>query len=234
MNYVGYSPTKDLSEEALITANLQNILESLSDDNYENIFLKARIDSYLGNDEEADYYFDEVSKISPNWPLNYLEWGRHYLKNGNFEMAEKYFQLVDVNLPDLSNELINEEHKQSVRSYKYVMYSEIGNAYLESGNYKRANNFLQAAYKAKPENYAILKKIADTYYLQGDLDSAIKYNSHGEQLNPSDYNWPLALAVLYYEANNVDKALFYLNKAYELAPDIKKIEIDNLRSSYQK
>ena len=182
----------------------------------------------------ADYYFNEVSIISPSWPLNYLEWGRHYLKIQSYEMAEKYFQLVDINLPNLDSELINEEHRQAVRSYKYLMYSEIGAEYLKIGEYKRANKFLQEAYQNKPENYAILKKIADSYYLQGDLASAIKYNSYGVQSNPSDYNWHLALAVLYYESGDTAKALDYLDRANALAPDEKKVEINNLKNSYQK
>ena len=233
-NYVGYNPNMDLSEKIIIDEKLQDIITNLPDKGYENLFLKARIQSYFGNSDMADYYFNEVSKISPSWPLNYLEWGRHYLKIQNYEMAEKYFQLVDINLPDLDSELINEEHRQAVRNYKHLMYSEIGIEYLKIGDYKRANKFLQEAYQNRPENYAILKKIADSYYLQGDLVSAIKYNTYGVQSNPSDYNWHLALAVLYYESGDTAKALDYLDRAYTLAPDEKKVEINNLKNSYRK
>ena len=234
MNYVSYGSLKDFSEKVYINEGLQNVLKELPDKSYENLFLKARINSYFENNEKADHYFNEVASISPNWPLNYLEWGRHYLKNENLELAEKSFQLVDINLPDLDSKLINEEHKQMVRSYKYVMYSQIGAQYLRIGNYKRANNFLQEAYRNNPEDYTILKKIADSYYLQGDLDLAIKYNIYGAQSDPVDYNWQIALAVLYYEKGDVAKSLQYLDEAYKLAPAEKKAEIEGLRNDYFK
>lgn len=231
-SYCSYNSWRDLSEEVIIKNKLNAILDILPDKGYENMFLKAKIYSCLKKDEEANYYFSMVANITPGWPLNYLEWGNHFIKRGDLELAEKYFQLADVNLPDLGNEYINQEHAQAVKNYKYTMYEQLGRAHKERGNYKRANRFFQAAYENNSLDYSLLKKIADCYYLDKDLDSAIRYNEYGAQSNPSDYNWFLALGVLYFENGNILESLSNLNKAYELAPEEKKSDINNLKKEY--
>jgi O-antigen ligase len=233
-NYCNYDSWRDLSEKKMITDRLKSVLTSLPDKGYQNLFLKAKIYSCLGNNEEANNYFSQVASITPDWPFNYLEWGRHFVRENDLVSAEKYFQLVDINLPDLNNNLINEEHKQEVRSYKYIIYTSLGEGYMENGNYQRANVFFQAAHENRFWDHSLFKKIADCYYLQGDLVSAIKYNWRGAQASPKDYNWYLALAVLYYESGDEQEAILNLETALDLAPDNKKSEIENLSQYYQK
>lgn len=221
-SYCGYMPWRDQTEKIILEEEIRTIINDLKDDSYRNLFLKAKLYSCLNENEQAINYFSQVADLSPEWPLNYFEWGRHYVKRGDIKEAEKYFQLTEINLPDTNSPLINEEHKKVVYDYKYVMYKSLGEAYLEKGQYLSALKFLQAAYQNLPSDTVILKKIADCYYLMGDLEKALAYNLHGFQLNSSDYAWPLGIAVLYSELNDIESANLYLEKALELVPENEK------------
>ena len=222
-----YDKIKDPVLKNEIRVRLENIFQTLPEQGYYNIFLKAKISSQLEDYSVADKYFSLIHNLAPNWPLAYLEEARSFVQRGNFEKAEEAYRLVDFNLPDLNNKNINDEHRASINSYKYIIYNSLGDIYFTKQDYYQAEKFFQAAYKSSPVDYSILKKIADTYYLQGDLVSAIKYVAHGAQLSPTDYNWPLALSILYFEQGDRDKALMFITAAIALAPereDLKKIQ----------
>lgn len=224
-NYCNYNSFNDLASEFIIKKKLTYLSTVLNENDYINIFIKAKIFSCLHETELADAYFSRFSSLSPNWPLNYLEWGLHYLRLGNTELAEKYFQIAEINLPDINSQYINEEHRLAVLVYKYMMYNSLAQVYQGQGSYSRALLFYESSYRAMPGDYTILKKIADNYYLLDNLDLAIKYNLRGYQANPSDFNWPLALGILYTEKSNLNLANTYLSLALDLAPAGKQEEI---------
>jgi tetratricopeptide (TPR) repeat protein len=174
-----------------------------------------------------------VAKISPEWPLNYLEWGRHYIRQGDIDDALKYFKLTEINLPDEDSSLINEEHRLAVYNYKYIIYKTLGGAYFKINDYNKALNFYRLAYRYLPSDGVSLKKIADCYYLLGDINKAIEYNIHGAQINPQDYIWPFAVAALYYEVGDIDKAQAYLEKAFFLAHGSDLERLNNLKNQLE-
>ncbi len=223
-----YGGNRDLAEETIIMRKINQAVLEVTDSGYKNIFLKARLFACLKNEEKANEYFDRLHEISPAWPLAYLERGNYLLKIGNLAEAEKYYQLADINLPEVTNPAMNSQHKKIITNFKHLMYSSLGDSYLQQGNYERAELFLQAAYKYKIEDYSILKKIADTYYLRGDIGIALKYINRGATLNPLDYNWWLAMAVLYLEQEDKDNGLKYLSKALLMAPNEEQDKIKNL------
>ncbi|MFA6514321.1 MAG: O-antigen ligase family protein [Patescibacteria group bacterium] len=209
-----------------VKQKLAEISDNLSDSGYKNILLKAKIASQLENYQTADEYFKLILKLAPNWPLADMERGRDFMRRGDLKNAELAYQQVDINLPDLSSNKINDEHRKLIHNYKYIIYLSLGDAYFASRNYNRAEIFFKAAHKSRPLDYSLLKKIADVYYLRGDLETALKYVSHGAILNPNDYNWQVALAALYFEIGNKDEALAKIEIAIQLAPykeDLKKI-----------
>ncbi|MDD3778159.1 MAG: O-antigen ligase family protein [Patescibacteria group bacterium] len=226
-SYCGYMPWRDEAEKIILEEEIMTIINDLKDDTYSNLFLKAKLYSCLNQEDAAIDYFSQVASISPEWPLNYFEWGRHYVKVGNIEEAKKYFQLTEINLPDTNSSLINEEHKRAVYNYKYVIYKSLAEAYMDKGEYVLAIKFLEAAYHNLPSDTLILKKIADCYYLLGNLEEALAYNLHGFKLQPGDYAWPLAIAALYSELNDTEAVNLYLDKALELAPEGEKERVLN-------
>lgn len=227
-----YETSQDKAEEKIINRKIRQAVFDIDDKGYKNIFLKAKLFTCLHNEEEANKYFDLLYEITPNWPLGYLVKGNYLVKLGKMSEAEKYYQLVDINLPDLQSPVINDYHKKIVADYKHIMYISLGNGYLKQNNYSRAELFFQAAYKQRIEDYTVLKKIADTYYLRGDIETALQYNKRGARANPSDYNWLLAIAVLYFELEEKDQGLNYLQKALLITPEEEKGRIDDLILQY--
>ncbi len=232
-NYCSYSPFRDAAEELILKRKISEIRFRLSDYSYVNLFLKAKLASCLNELEAADYYFSLVTEISPEWPLVHLARGHHFYLHGNMTEAEKYYQLADINLPDLTSPLINHEHRQAVINYKFLMYNSLGEGYFRQREYRRAEKFFQAAYRQRPEEYPLLKKIADSYYLRGDLDNALKYVRQGLQFSPGDYSWFVALAALNFEKGDVSEAITQIETAISLAPETEKSRLENLIADYQ-
>ncbi|QQG52482.1 MAG: O-antigen ligase family protein [Candidatus Falkowbacteria bacterium] len=222
----------DLATKTMIKNRLEKIAQSLPDRGYQNFLLKAQIYSQLGDYEMAERYFAIILNLTPGWPLAYLERGRDYMRQGRLAEAENFYRLVDTKLPDVNSAIINPRHKKVAQSYRYMMYTDLGRAYVSQGDYANAEKFFKAAYRNMIEDYSLLKKIADTFYLRGDLDTAIRYVAHGSVLSPNDYNWPLALATLYFEKGDAAAAVSSLEAAIKLAPE--KSELKDLREKYKK
>ena len=231
-NFCFFSDFRDKAEEKILINKLALIYTSLSDYGYQNIFLKARIAACLKDYEAAEYYFSELEKITPYWPLGYLNHGLYLVKKGDLALAEKYYQLADFSLPDLNSEFINNEHKEAAAIYKYLMYNNLGEAYLKNQNYARAEKFFQEAFRYRPEDYSLFKKIADTYYLRGEFDSALKYIKKGEMASPTDYNWPLAAAAILFEKGLNKEAMLEIEKVKNLAPAESIFLLENLKTIY--
>ena len=227
-----YEVSRDRAEQTIINKKIIQAVDNIRDFGYKNIFLKAKLFACLNDEEQANKYFDLLAEIAPNWPLGYLERGHYLVKLGKMKEAEKYYQLVDINLPDLQSPAINDQHKKIVANYKYLMYSGLGNGYLKQGNYERAELFFQAAYKQRIEDYSVLKKIADTYYLRGDFNTALQYIKRGLRANPSDYNWWLAAAMIYFELEDKQEGLYNLQQALLIAPTEEKDKLEDLILQY--
>jgi len=232
-NFCFFSNFKDLTEEKIIIYKLAHIYTRLPDSGFKNIFLKARIAACLRIYDKADYYFTKLEKITPAWPLGHLNRGLYLVRKGELALAESYYQLVDLNLPDLNSEFINNEHRRAAANYKYLMYNNLGEAYLKAQNYDRAERFFQEAFRNRPEDYSLFKKIADTYYLRGNLDEALKYINRGKMANPQDYNWPLAAAAILFEKGLNEEAMIEIEKVKVLAPKESEGQIENLKKQFK-
>lgn len=224
---------KDLAEEKIIKEKIKLLQTSLPEKSYPDIFLKAKLASCLQNEEAANYYFERATAISPELPLTHVARGYHFFLQGNLQEAAKYYQLADINLPDINNPLINTEHRQAVINYKFLMYNSLGEGYFRQGDYQRAEKFFDAAFRHRPQEYPLLKKIADCRYLLGDLEGALKYIERGAQASPRDYNWFVALAVLHFEKGETAEAIRQLEIALGLAPENEQGHIRELLDSYQ-
>lgn len=232
-NYCVYDNFTDLVEREIVNLKLNIIQESLSENTYQLIFIKAKIASCLKDDAAADYYFQKAIAISPELPLAYAAYGYHMITRNKLEEAEKYYKLADINLPDLKSPFINSEQYRAAANYKFFMYTTLGNAYFKLNNFTRANKFFQEAYLYYPEDFSVLKKIADCYYLQGDTETALEYVLRGRSRNPGDYNWWVASAALQAERGLYIEAVVDLEEAIKLAPENDTIRLENLMLEYK-
>jgi len=214
-----YSQIKDLSSKKVVLEKIDELNKEMPERGYENIFIKGKMNSALGNYVLAEKYFSEIANKTPYWPKTYLELGNLFLKEGKIKEAIINYQLLEKILPDVNDSRLNDPHRKVVKLYRKVISQKLGDIYFEEGNYAEAEKNYQSAYINGIDDFTLLKNIADTYYLRGDFAKALEYNLRGLKRNPGDYNWYLSTALIYKEMGNINEAKDYFNSALKLAPE---------------
>jgi len=218
-----YPHIKDLSSKKVVLEKMVELNKEIPEKGYENILVKGKINSVLGNYPLAEKYFSEVADKTPYWPKTYLELGNLYFKEGKIKEAIINYQLVGKILPDVNDSRLNNGHRKIVKLYWKVISQKLGDIYFKEGNYVEAEKNYQLAYVNDTNDFTLLKNIADTYYLRGDFAKALEYNLWGLKRNPGDYSWYLGAAMIYKEMGNKEKSDFYFDKSVELAPAEKDL-----------
>jgi tetratricopeptide (TPR) repeat protein len=219
-----YANLTDPALSKLVRTELQILDQNIPANGYQNLTLKARINTLLHNFSLAQQYLTQVLRLAPNWPPAYITQGELAAAAGDKKGALLAYYSASLNLPDPNDPRLNEPHGQVVRGYQYLLDYKIAEIYQQQSDYALAGKYYSLAYQSYPTNFSLLKKIADTYYQRGDLAMAISYNQHGLERNPNDYNWPLALAILYRESGNNSQARNYLQRAIRLAPHNQQLQ----------
>ncbi len=216
-----YPEIIELSSRRVVKEKLQELDRRLSPRGYENIYVKAKINSVLGNYDLAEKYFHLVTRQTPFWPKTYIELGRLFARFNRYPSALVNYRLALSTLPDINDSRLNSLHQGILNLYRKLIFRELGDIYFKLKNYPLAEENYQLAYRADLRDFTLLKKIADTYYLRGNLIKALEYNQRGALRNPSDYNWPLAISALYQESGDQENAQKYIDQAIKLAPTEK-------------
>ncbi len=225
-----YPDIAEVSAKRTAYKRLQDLDNKLRPNSSENIFVKAKINSALGNYQISEDYFYQVISASPYWPKTYIELARLFTRERRSHEAIINYQMALSNLPEFSDPRLNEQHKIILNVYRKIIFREMGDIYFSDENYAEAEVAYQSAYKSDVSDYTLLKKIADTFYRRSDLNKALEYNERGLARNPSDYNWSLALAVINKQLGNSVIAQSYLEAAIKLAPE--ETWLIKLRSEY--
>jgi len=225
-----YPDLKELSVKKISQAQLENLNKRIPASGYENIYVKAKINSILGNYRQAEKYFREIFSLTPYWPKTYIDFGRSLVREGRFSEAVISYQLAASNLPELNDSRLNDPHRKVLNLYRKIIFIELGDIYFYLKNYSEAEKNYQLAYIADVRDFTLFKKIADTYYRRGDFKKALEYNERGARRSPLDFNWFLSVSTLYKEMGDEEASLNYFNQALKLAPE-EKLLLD-LKSSY--
>ena len=224
-NYLNhlYSQTKLTEDRQILTARLNELLPTLSDEGLDAWLAKGETNLSLGNYDLAKQYFNRLVTESPYYPAGYLGLARVLAAEENFPAAIAYYLTTLEILPQASDERFNEEHRQVLLAYQQGIFESLGEIFLKLGDYQLAQNYFKQAYESNPQQSGLLKKIADTYYLLNNQAMAIKYLQHGYSRQASDYAWPLSLALIYQEQGERELFEEYFNQAKLLAPESKDL-----------
>lgn len=211
----------ELAIKKVVTEKLASINAVLPSTGYENIYVKAKISSALGNYQEAEKYFQVILKLTPYWPRTYIDLGKALKSEGKLETAISSYRLAEASLPDLNDSRFNDLHKNILKLYRKVIFQDLGDIYFAQRNYVNAEKYYQAAYLSDINDFTLFKKIADTYYYRGDLDKAIEYNLRGASRAPKDANWFLAIVALEIAKGDKVAAIKHLQIARQNFPEEK-------------
>lgn len=222
-----YPEIKELSSKKVVLEKIAELDKGMPEKGYENILVKGKINSVLGNYILAEKYFYEIIGRSPYWPKTYLELGNLFFKEGKIKEAIINYQLVEKILPEVDDKRLNAPHKEIVKTYRKIIFKKLGDIYFKQKNYSEAEKNYQLAYLNDFNDFTLFKNIADTYYLRGDFKKALEYNLRGLERSPKDYSWYLGAALIYKEMGDKGKSEFYFNKSTELAPAGKDLPVLN-------
>ncbi len=204
-----------------VSERLSQINATLPITGYENIYVKAKINSVLGNYQEAEKYFQVILRLTPYWPRTYIDLGKTLKSEGKLEAAISSYRLAEASLPDLNDSRFNDLHKNILKLYRKIIFQDLGDIYFFQKNYSNAEKYYQAAYLSDVNDITLFKKIADTYYYRGDLDKAIEYNLRGASRAPQDANWFLAVVALEIAKGDKVATIQYLQTAHQNFPEEK-------------
>jgi len=225
-----YPDLKELTVKKISQTQLEDLNKKIPASGYENIYVKAKINSILGNYQQAEKYFREIFSLTPYWPKTYIDFGRSLVRERRFSEAVISYRLAASNLPELNDSRLNDSHRKVINLYRKIIFTELGDIYFHLKNYSEAEKNYQLAYIADVRDFTLFKKIADTYYRRGNLEKALEYNERGANRSPLDFNWFLSISALYKEMGNKEASVNYFNQALKLAPE-EKILL-NLKSNY--
>ncbi|MFA5184474.1 MAG: O-antigen ligase family protein [Patescibacteria group bacterium] len=222
--------------QSIVKREIQEKLEaldrSLGDQGYRQLLARAEIKRSLGDFVAARGYLSQLAALTPYWPPVQLAQGRLELAAGDKKKSLLAYYSASLNLPDVNDQRLNEDHRRVVLRYRSFIYGQIASIYESERRYPLAARYYQDAYRDNPDDLSLLKKVADAYYQAGDLPQALVYTKHGFSRDPADYHWPWALALLYHGSGDREQATFYINRAWLLASD--KMELESLYREYNK
>lgn len=228
------SSIKDDNEKKNLSNNINIIIDSINQKErlYTTQINIAHAYSAFGSVIDKSYYqlaekqYKELIAINPYITVNYRDYGKMKIWQGDYSYAIDLFMQGLKIMPDIDNLFLNGEHRNQLAREMIEYYKNLAEAHLALKQGDKAIEDYKQILKLNPYQLSIYKKIADLYYLEKDIDQALWYNKRGFMLNPKDYQWPYALSLLFRENGNNELALEFAQKSLEL--DNKNQKIINL------
>lgn len=121
---------QDKSNISAIKGYLALTNQFISDNNFENKFIKAFIFGILGNTQDSEKLFTDLISLSPELPKLYLAWGDTLLFNKNYHGAKVKFEQARKLLPDINNPYINNEQKTRLDFYQIQINNRLNRVNL--------------------------------------------------------------------------------------------------------
>jgi serine/threonine protein kinase/tetratricopeptide (TPR) repeat protein len=164
---------------------------------------------------EAAEAWRKVTELAPDNVWGYMNVGVAYFQQGQFELAENYFQSARQLAPDAD------------------LYSNIGAVSFFLGRFEEDVQYTQKAIALRPQKYDYWGNLADAYrMIPGDGDKAsmayrqaIFLAEKQLKVNPNDTDVFSSLAQYHSRIGDAVRARKYLDKALQASPN----DVDNLR-----
>ena len=170
----------------------------------------------MGKYSDAEKYYKEAIDIDTDYSEAHNSLGTVYMKQKKWKEALKSFQRA------LSNKLYDTPN---------ITYVNMGDAYMEMGDYPKAIEAYREAKRFVNQDY-IIYKLGMAYLKAGKVKEAIIELQEGVTLNPKNPDMRLDLALAFLKDGNKRSALMEFRKVVELAPqsDSAKVARDYIKT----
>ncbi len=128
----------------------------------------------------ADFEYEKLFKLNPNFTNIYIDWGRMKLWQGKNDEAIVIFKKGLEIMPDLNDLYLNMDHKKSIERELITLYYNLAEAYYNKKDMDNAIINYNKVLKFNPYYSDAYKKLADIYRQTGDLDKAAWYNRRAD------------------------------------------------------
>ncbi len=134
-----------------------------------------------------------------------------------------------------------EEIKAGGRAYEFIYAIELCSAYLEKGEYEKAESVCYESLEASPENIGVYQYLITSKRRQGKYDEALKLADEAEKLAETmyvpesadtsvvasalPYSIPMEEAIVYALMGEKDKAIAAIDASYELGGDNSNLNV---------
>jgi tetratricopeptide (TPR) repeat protein len=218
-----------LKEYDKAISDYEKVMEQSQEYKEFNLKKIADIEFERGNYKKAVKYYLEVIDINPKALDSYFKLARSKDQLGDDEGAIKIYESL------LKYE--KEENQNKIFLWGTV-YNNIGYSYLELGNFKKAEQYIEKAVKLEPGEVYIWGSLAELYYNKGEYekcfeaaDKSVKIYEKGTSKSQSDepgFGYYLRAMSSISLNKNIEQVLLDLSKAGELGyskayDEIKKI-----------
>ncbi len=177
-----------------------------------NDFKKAWIALQEGEFDEAIEILEDVYKVHPDDPLVMCELGRAFYGKGQFEKADELIAKSDQADPQIDTKLLRTEVLWNMKKFDV------------------AEEVLQAAHDADPDNNNVLARIAQHGLISKDYESGIAAVEVLVENLPNDRSVHQLAGRLYLESGDEDNALKSFENVnrlfWQVNPQTKKITFD--------
>ncbi|MBP2027032.1 tetratricopeptide (TPR) repeat protein [Acetoanaerobium pronyense] len=155
----------------------------------------------------------------------------------NFKVEEKYILDSKKNIDILSSktklekaiDLLDEDNLEDAQKilYELSLYDDVPfevdfyMGYIErlSGNYERAIDLYENAYKKDNKNPKLMNELGICFAFIGDLEQSYEILKYAEQLDPGNIDIKCNTCVVLMNMGKLKEAREVINEAIELAPD---------------
>ena len=198
--------------------------------------LNIRLEEAYVQQEDKIKNEDALKKaleLNPRNDRAYLELGRLYKDQGQFQQAEEYFKKA-LEFNSKNDEVyfklgsLYRDQGQSQQAEEYFKktlelkprndraYLELGRLYRDQGQFQQAEEYFKKTLELNPKNDQAYVELGWVYLRQGQLSQAKECLEKGLAFNPSNERLYGALAVIYEVTGQAARAQEYSDKANEL------------------
>jgi tetratricopeptide (TPR) repeat protein len=161
--------------------------------------------------EQALSALHQAIALEPNWATLYVEQGRVYLAQ------EQYEQAVETSQQALARDERSAE-----------AYALLGDAYLGLSQHARADKRYRQALALEPDLVEAHRGLAALYLSQGEPEAARDEALTALRVAPDDYAALKTLALAYQALGSIQEALDVARQARDLAPPSQRAALETL------
>lgn len=179
---------------------------SIDPDNVNILFQFANYHSLKKNKEKTQYYFQLAADREPENAFALTNLGVFYLKNSEFDIAEKYFQKALM--------LKTEPHINA------RIDENLGLVFFSRNDLEQAKHYFYSSFNQFPKNENVNFHLGIIYAKEGGHSKAISHFTNSIRSKNSDDKTYFNRAISYYELDNFQNSISDLNRAIELNGEI--------------